>query len=44
LKLFVENNLGHWEKHEFYCYKCGKPMINVDGKYKCGGCEVIYNI
>lgn len=23
---FVQYDFGHWEKREFYCYKCGKPM------------------
>ena len=33
------NNLGHWEKNEFYCYKCGKKMeIRNDGSYVCSKC------
>lgn len=23
---FVQNNLGHWEKREYFCYRCGKQM------------------
>lgn len=30
LKLFVENNLGHWEKHEYFCYKCGSPIQHIE--------------
>ena len=40
---FVENNLGHWEKLEFFCYRCGKPMTNENGTYKCKDCDVSYN-
>lgn len=42
LRTFVENNLGHWEKHEFFCYKCGKPITNENGIYKCNECDVLY--
>ena len=36
---FVQHNLGHWEKNEFYCYKCGKKMeIRNDGSYVCSNC------
>lgn len=36
---FVQHNLGHWEKNEFYCYKCGKKMeIRNDGSYVCSKC------
>ena len=43
LRLFVENDLGHWEKHEFFCYRCGKPITNENGTYKCKDCDVSYN-
>lgn len=43
LRLFVENDLGHWEKQEYFCYKCGKPMTNENGSYKCKDCDVSYN-
>lgn len=36
---FVENDLGHWEKRQFYCYKCGKPL--GDDK-RCPDCDVNY--
>ena len=40
---FVQYDLGHWEKHEFYCYKCGKPMTNINGHYYCADCGSEYN-
>lgn len=43
LILFVENNLGHWEKQKLFCYKCGKPLANEDGSYKCKDCNVWYD-
>ena len=39
LRLFVDNNLGHWEKNEYFCYKCGK-MIN-NNRF-CSDCNVEY--
>lgn len=42
LKYFVENNLGHLEKHEFFCYKCGRKMENINGIYKCAECGTEY--
>lgn len=43
LKRFVENNLGHWEKHYFFCYKCGKAMhLRNDGHYVCLDCKTEY--
>lgn len=40
---FVNSNLGHWEKHEFYCYKCGSQMIDEGGTFKCPHCDTQYN-
>lgn len=40
---FVQYDLGHWEKHEFYCYKCGKPMTNINGHCYCADCISEYN-
>ncbi len=40
---FVRNNRGHWEKQEFFCYKCGKLMTNENGKYVCKDCGTEYN-
>lgn len=39
LENFVNSDLGHWEKNEFYCYKCGKKL--VDGK--CPDCDTTYD-
>lgn len=38
LENFVNSDLGHWEKNEFYCYKCGNKL--VDGK--CPDCGTTY--
>lgn len=35
---FLEQQLGHWEKSEFYCYNCGHKMIIEDGKNVCPIC------
>jgi cold shock CspA family protein len=39
---FVDNDLGHWEKEERFCYKCGKQMTKTDNKYFCKDCNTIY--
>lgn len=38
LKFFIEHQQGHWERHEFYCYKCGEKMILQEGKMVCPQC------
>lgn len=38
LENFVNSDLGHWEKKEFYCYKCGKKLVNG----KCPDCGTTY--
>ena len=38
LENFVHNDLGHWEKNIYYCYKCGSQM--VDGQ--CPICHIRY--
>lgn len=43
IERFVRDNRGHWEKNEFYCYKCGKKMILQYGDYVCQDCEVKYD-
>lgn len=40
---FVRNKKGHWEKQEYFCYKCGKLMTNENGKYVCKDCGTEYN-
>lgn len=39
LVAFVENDLGHWEKEEYYCYKCGNLMKSKE----CQKCGISYN-
>ena len=39
---FLEQQLGHWEKSEFYCYNCGHKMIIEDGKNVCPVCGASY--
>ena len=36
---FVENDLGHWEKGMYFCYKCGKQM---NERRECPECGVKY--
>jgi NADH pyrophosphatase NudC (nudix superfamily) len=40
---FVDNELGHWERQERYCYKCGNKMQKDEnnGSYYCSSCNVI---
>jgi len=43
LRLFVENDLGHWEKQEFFCYKCGNAMQKQGNSvYVCPDCSSCY--
>lgn len=42
LQRFVDNDMGHWEKQEAFCYKCGEPMILEGNRHKCEKCGVIY--
>lgn len=36
---FVRQDLGHWEKGVFFCYKCGMPL---NGSAECKNCNVEY--
>ena len=43
---FVENNLGHWEKNQYFCYRCGhemQPIQNDENNsyryYRCNNCN-----
>lgn len=41
---FLYNRLGHLEKREFYCYKCGGRAMSIgDGKFSCDVCGVTYD-
>ena len=43
LRFFVENNLGHWEKREYFCHKCGNSMQKQNnGDYICKNCDIKY--
>lgn len=42
LSVFIERRLGHWEKNERYCYKCGKIMTQTPDGYVCEECNVKY--
>lgn len=35
---FVRNDLGHWEKHQIFCYKCGTQLENGE----CPNCHIKY--
>ena len=35
---FVNNNKGHWERDEYYCYKCGGRAVVEDGRLQCTVC------
>lgn len=38
IRKFVNEGQGHWEREEFFCYKCGNKLINK----KCESCNVEY--
>lgn len=42
LSVFIECRLGHWEKDERYCYKCGKIMTQTPDGFVCDECDVKY--
>lgn len=39
---FVANDLGHWEKGNRFCYKCGRPMQNHGNGFYCNYCMTGY--
>lgn len=40
---FINNRLGHLEKREFFCWKCGRLMNHIgDSVYECPICGVRY--
>lgn len=39
LYYFVTNDLGHWEKGERFCHKCGKPMQKHGNGFICDDCK-----
>ena len=37
---FVNKNSGHWEKDEYYCYRCGGlTLVQNEGRY-CSSCQM----
>lgn len=41
---FYKRKLGHLEKREFYCWKCGGPMSHIgESVYECPRCGVRYD-
>lgn len=42
LQFFIEHQQGHWERNEFYCYKCGEKMILQEGEKVCPKCDTTY--
>lgn len=41
---FVQHKLGHWERQEIFCYKCGQPMtLQFNNHYVCTNCRTEYN-
>lgn len=42
LENFVNHELGHWERNERFCYKCGKKMIQSSTGFHCPDCGVNY--
>lgn len=44
IRTFVEHNLGHWEKHEYFCHKCGNAMqMRSNGHHVCSNCGIEYD-
>lgn len=42
LRDFVDNERGHWEKNEYYCYICGEQMTILNGTPTCNHCNITY--
>ncbi len=40
---FVQEDKGHWEKEQYFCYKCGNPMSNNSGIFYCYDCKTKYS-
>ena len=37
---FVNDDKGHWEKDEYYCYKCGEMAIVENDMLRCPSCQI----
>ena len=45
LRTKVKEQLGHLERAEYFCYKCGNDMTEYSSTvYKCGDCLVEYDL
>lgn len=45
LKKAVENKLGHLERAEHFCYKCGKLTDEIDKDiFRCQDCSIQYDV
>jgi cold shock CspA family protein len=41
----VNNKIGHLEKAEYFCYKCGQVMVeHPNKKFKCRDCNIDYKL
>lgn len=40
LKGFVNSDKGHWEKDEYYCYKCGEMAVVENELLRCPSCQI----
>lgn len=45
LKVKVKEKLGHLERAEYFCYKCGNDMVEYSPTFfKCEDCQVEYDL
>jgi cold shock CspA family protein len=45
LKIAVEEELGHLERAEYFCYKCGELMEEISKEqFRCNGCNIKYDL
>ncbi len=45
LRVKVEEKLGHLERAEYFCYKCGNDMVEHSSTlFRCDDCEVEYDL
>ena len=44
LRNIVDNKLGHLEKEQYFCYKCGRSMKKVSNNvFECETCNLKYD-
>jgi predicted SprT family Zn-dependent metalloprotease len=47
----INNKIGHWEKEEIFCYRCGQLMTKINNLndnnkneiFECRTCNIMYN-